>query len=231
MDAVAENDRAEIRRRLHVVRKTHYAAPSAGGIGMKCFCGRMGVVNTGERGNDGERSGKAVRMLFVGAPDGRLEKPRRVLVDDDGSAYLYVGFSTTGLFKAVFRLRGNNVEESVCLALEPDMKTVRGGEHPIVPGAKKAKGMPFAAHPFFEAGSIRKIGGKYYYVYSSLLSHELCYAVSDRLAEHNLVNVSASDYDTLLTVAAGAGYIRAEQIPALLAFRDNPADESWISLN
>ncbi|MBQ9189733.1 MAG: orotate phosphoribosyltransferase [Clostridia bacterium] len=54
---------------------------------------------------------------------------------------------------------------------------------------------------------------------------------ADRLAEHNLVNVSASDYDTLLTVAAGAGYIRAEQIPALLAFRDNPADESWISLN
>ena len=54
---------------------------------------------------------------------------------------------------------------------------------------------------------------------------------ADRLAEHNLVNVSASDYDTLLTVAADAGYIRAEQIPALLAFRDHPADESWISLN
>lgn len=72
MDAVAENDRAEIRRRLHVVRKTHYAAPSAGGIGMKCFCDRMGAVNTGERGNDGVCSGKAVRMLFVGAPDGRL---------------------------------------------------------------------------------------------------------------------------------------------------------------
>ena len=103
-----------------------------------------------------------------------------VLVDGDGSAYLYVGFSTTGLFKAVFRLRGNNVEESVCLALEPDMKTVRGGEHPIVPGAKKAKGTPFESHPFFEASSIRKIDGKYYYVYSSLLSHELCYAVSDR---------------------------------------------------
>ena len=50
----------------------------------------------------------------------------------------------------------------------------------------------------------------------------------DRLAEHHLVNVSASNYDTLLSVAAEAGYIRDEQIPALLAFRDNPADESWI---
>ncbi len=51
----------------------------------------------------------------------------------------------------------------------------------------------------------------------------------DRLSEHHLMNVSASNYDTLLSVAAEAGYIRPEQIPALLAFRDNPADESWIA--
>ncbi len=50
-----------------------------------------------------------------------------------------------------------------------------------------------------------------------------------RLAEHNVTNVSASDYDTLLEVAAEEGYIKAEQIPALLAFRANPSDESWIS--
>ncbi len=50
----------------------------------------------------------------------------------------------------------------------------------------------------------------------------------DRLAEHGLVNVSASDYDTLLTVAAENGYISPRQIPALLAFRDDPSDESWI---
>ena len=50
----------------------------------------------------------------------------------------------------------------------------------------------------------------------------------DRLAEHKVRNVSASDYDTLLDVAAEEGYIKAEQIPALLAFRANPSDESWI---
>ena len=49
-----------------------------------------------------------------------------------------------------------------------------------------------------------------------------------RLAEHNVKNVSASDYDTLLEVAAEEGYIKSEQIPALLAFRANPSDESWI---
>ena len=102
-----------------------------------------------------------------------------VLVDDDGKIYLYVGFSPEGLFKTVFKLRGNRVEESVCLELEPDMITVRGGEHPIVPGPQAAKGTPFEGHGFFEASSIRKINGRYYYVYSSILSHELCYAVID----------------------------------------------------
>lgn len=70
MDAVADNDRAEIRHRLHVVRKTHYAAPSAGGIGMKCFCGRMGAVNTDKRGvfmakRLSERSAPHIHFFFL----------------------------------------------------------------------------------------------------------------------------------------------------------------------
>ena len=106
-----------------------------------------------------------------------------VLVDDDGKVYLYAGFSPEGLFKHVFKLRGNKVDGSVCLELEPDMITVRGGEHPIVPGPVLARGTDYEGHGFFEASSIRKIGKKYYYVYSSILSHELCYAVSDKPTE------------------------------------------------
>lgn len=104
-----------------------------------------------------------------------------VLVDDDGKIYLYVGNSPApGFFKTVLKLRGNRVEEAVCLELEPDMITVRGGEHPIVPGPALAKGTEYDGHGFFEASSIRKIGNRYYFVYSSILSHELCYAVSDK---------------------------------------------------
>ena len=102
-----------------------------------------------------------------------------VLVDDDGKAYLYVGFSPEGVFKLVFKLRGNRVEEAVCLELDPDMKTIRGEGKLIVPGSAAARGTDFEGHGFFEASSIRKINGKYYFVYSSILSHELCYAVSD----------------------------------------------------
>ena len=103
-----------------------------------------------------------------------------VLVDDDGKVYLYVGHSPApGIYKTILKLRKNRVEEAVCLELEPDMKTVIGGEHPVVPGPVLARGTSFDGHGFFEASSIRKLGGKYCYVYSSILSHELCYAMSD----------------------------------------------------
>ena len=50
----------------------------------------------------------------------------------------------------------------------------------------------------------------------------------ERLAEAHVRNVSLSDLDTLVEVAAEEGYINPEDKARLLAFRDNPSDESWI---
>ena len=50
----------------------------------------------------------------------------------------------------------------------------------------------------------------------------------DRLAEANVKNVSLTDFDCIAAVAAEEGYIRAEDVRRLIAFRDNPSDESWI---
>ncbi len=52
---------------------------------------------------------------------------------------------------------------------------------------------------------------------------------TERLAEHNVRNVSASDYDTLLSVAVAENYIKDSDVEALLHFRNNPSDESWMS--
>ena len=49
-----------------------------------------------------------------------------------------------------------------------------------------------------------------------------------RLAEANVKNVSLTDFDTIATVAAEEGYIKEEDIKRLIAFRNNPSDESWI---
>ena len=50
----------------------------------------------------------------------------------------------------------------------------------------------------------------------------------ERLAAENVQNVSLTDFDTIAAVAAEEGYIRPEDVERLIAFRDNPSDESWI---
>ena len=50
----------------------------------------------------------------------------------------------------------------------------------------------------------------------------------ERLAEANVKNISLSNFDVIAEVAAEEGYIAPDDIRRLLAFRDNPSDESWI---
>ena len=50
----------------------------------------------------------------------------------------------------------------------------------------------------------------------------------DRLAAANVKNVSLTNFDVIAEVAAEEGYIKAEDIARLIAFRNNPSDESWI---
>ena len=53
----------------------------------------------------------------------------------------------------------------------------------------------------------------------------------DRLKEADLKNISLTDFDTVAKIAAETGYINEEDINRLMAFRDNPSDESWIGGN
>ncbi len=50
----------------------------------------------------------------------------------------------------------------------------------------------------------------------------------DRLNEANVKNVSLTNFDVIARVAAETGYIKPEDIAKLIAFRNNPSDESWI---
>ena len=51
-----------------------------------------------------------------------------------------------------------------------------------------------------------------------------------RLAEANVVNHSLTDFDCIAEVAAKTGYISEADVKRLIAFRNNPSDESWIRL-
>lgn len=51
----------------------------------------------------------------------------------------------------------------------------------------------------------------------------------DRLKEADVKNISLTNFDTIAEVAAETGYIKKEDIARLIAFRNNPSDESWIT--
>lgn len=93
---------------------------------------------------------------------------------DKTGNYLYYGFAPF-----IGRPDGEEPQWSMMVKLADDMHTVISEPLRIVPGQNAATGTEFEEHPFFEASSIRKLGEKYYFVYSSSSVHELCYATSD----------------------------------------------------
>ena len=58
------------------------------------------------------------------------------------------------------------------------MLTIEEDVRFVAPGCEYSEGTGFEGHAYFEAASIRKRGDVYYFVYSSEVMHELCYAVS-----------------------------------------------------
>ncbi len=104
-----------------------------------------------------------------------------VLVDDDGNVYLYSGFAPArGVMRTMMKMRRRNFDGSFCVCLELDMLTIKSEPVLVVPGPLLSEGTGYEEHAFFEASSIRKVDGRYYFIYSSGLSHGLCYAVSNR---------------------------------------------------
>lgn len=51
----------------------------------------------------------------------------------------------------------------------------------------------------------------------------------ERLSAANVKNISLSDFDAVAAAAAETGYIKQSDVERLMAFRNNPQDESWIS--
>jgi len=121
-----------------------------------------GLVKDAKGGVLGERPGDTIQFdpgVFI----------------DGGEIYLYSG-NGPRTKKEI----GKEPKASVVMTLCDDMVTLKTEPKKLLPLLGESEGTGFEGHEFFEASSIRKIGGRYYLVYSSLTNHELCYAVSDR---------------------------------------------------
>ncbi len=96
-----------------------------------------------------------------------------VLTEGD-KTYLYTGFCAVG---------DKSRHGAMATVLGPDMLTIVEEPTFIVPGEAYSHGTEFEGHAFFEAPSIRKKDGKYWFIYSTQVCHELGYAISDKPTE------------------------------------------------
>lgn len=156
------------------------------------FKGNGGYANPISVAVSDRPDGKYEYLGFVRLPDGqpylRYVCFDPAVINDDGVIRLYYGtcypFEEYG--KLAEKLVFAKVEESmfgrkaemgaVTVELEDDMLTVKGETRRVIP--TRTKKTSFSGHAFFEGSSIRRIGSTYYFIYSSLLNHELCYATS-----------------------------------------------------
>lgn len=89
---------------------------------------------------------------------------------ENGKSYLYTGFCPHG---------DKSRHGAMGIVLGSDMLTMETEPVIVVPGCEYGAGSGFEGHEYFEAASIRKLNGKYIFIYSSIGMHELCWAQSD----------------------------------------------------
>ena len=73
---------------------------------------------------------------------------------------------------------------------------------------------------------LRKAGAEVLGI-ASIFTYNMTKSV-ENLANANVKNISLSNFDVMVEVAAEEGYIKEDDKERLIAFRNNPSDESWI---
>ncbi len=123
-------------------------------------------------------AGKYEFLGYVHYPDGtRLgekegDEPQfdPGVLTENGKTYLFTGFCGQG---------DKSRSGAMLTVLGEDMLTVEKAPKIVAPGSCYSQGTEYEGHAFFEAPSIRKKDDKYFFIYSSEVMHELCYATSD----------------------------------------------------
>lgn len=116
---------------------------------------------------------------LLGAAEGDEPQFDPGVLTEGSVTYLYTGFCPVG--------DASRTGPMVSL-IGSDMVTLIRGPENLLPSEPYARGgsleggpgTGYRGHEYFEAASIRKYRGLYYFIYSSVTMHELCYATSDR---------------------------------------------------
>ncbi len=128
-------------------------------------------------------AGKYEYLGLVRYPDGSILGRREedyiqfdpgIFIDSNKDIYLYSGNAP----RRMEDVKDTEKKSSQTMRLRPDMLTIEVEPVPLIPSILNSAGTGYEGHEFFEASSVRKIGERYYFVYSDVNSSSLCYAVS-----------------------------------------------------
>ncbi|MCQ2575477.1 MAG: family 43 glycosylhydrolase [Treponema sp.] len=124
----------------------------------------------------------------LGEREGDMPQFDPAVLTENGKVYLYTGFCGNHMHDRIGAMATvldssdmlTIVEEPVVIAPGDDYSS---GEVKVTTGCKYKldsveNWTAYKNHEFFEAPSIRKVGDTYYFVFSSAVMHELCYATS-----------------------------------------------------
>ena len=106
---------------------------------------------------------------YLGERDGDQPQFDPAVMTEKNLTYMYTGFCG---------FNDSSRSGAMVTVLGPDMLTIVKSPEFIVPSKFYSQGSSFEGNEFFEASSIRKIDDTYYFIYSSVAMHELCYATS-----------------------------------------------------
>lgn len=97
-----------------------------------------------------------------------------IFIDSDNEIYLYSGNAPQSKEKI------NSLEKksSQVMRLKEDMLTLAEEPKLLIPSVENSENTEYEGREFYEASSVRKIGEKYYFIYSDVNSASLCYATS-----------------------------------------------------
>lgn len=107
--------------------------------------------------------------VLLGNREGDEPQFDPAVLTEGKKTYLYTGFCGQG---------DRSRHGAMVTVLGEDMLTIQEETRFVAPGCEYSAGSSFEGHAFFEGPSIRKNGDLYYFIYSSEVMHELCYAVS-----------------------------------------------------
>lgn len=144
-------------------------------------------------------------------------------------AEVLMGTSTAGIAHAAITAHLMNLPMGYVRGGAKDHGRKNQIEGKLVPGEKVVviEDLISTGGSVIEVVNVLREAGAEVLGIASIVTYGMTKSV-EALKNANVKNVSLTNFDTMVKVAAKENYIKEEDVERLIAFRNNPSDESWI---